>query len=254
VTTRRHGVLVRAACTAVLAAASALLAAPTAIASEGSVPPEVSAYVADPDGLLARLDDLFGPDAGGEGIDFDETTTTGEVDRAFAFTAAYLAGEQTAPPVELVNEWTVAVTVGEQPVGLAIITINQATVRPELADFSADPALAVALAEMPDEARLVHDTQRGAWFTLIEDALTPVVPGDSGVTAPTTLSAYQGRVVDVAAAADAPEPSSPVTGLSIAVIAASLLVIIAVLVAPGVRDRIRSRRRAPAEPTGEQLR
>ncbi|HOY83184.1 MAG TPA: hypothetical protein PLB92_13705, partial [Rhodoglobus sp.] len=62
-----------AALTLLAAFALALVGAPAATASQGSVPAEVSAYAADPNGLVSRLDDLFGIGSGGAGIDFNET-------------------------------------------------------------------------------------------------------------------------------------------------------------------------------------
>ena len=67
-----------AALTLLAAFALALVGAPAATASQGSVPAEVSAYAADPNGLVSRLDDLFGIGSGGAGIDFNETTAVVE--------------------------------------------------------------------------------------------------------------------------------------------------------------------------------
>ncbi len=229
--------------------AAAFVAPHAAQASVGSVPPEVAAYATDPKGLLARLDELFGLDATGGGIAFDETAKAGQLNRAFAFTDAYLNGETTETPIQLVNEWTAPITIADEPVGLALIWINQTTIDPELADFTADPTLATALAEVPADVTLVHDADRSAWFTLVETELTPLVPGSSGVTAPISLEDYQQRLLDASAQAPTQEPASSVTTLSIVVIVASLLVIAAVLLVPVVRQR----RRAATAPVEDAL-
>lgn len=231
-----------AASTLLLAGAATALA-PAASASDGSVPPEVAAYATDPDGLVARLADLFGPTADGRGIDFDETTTVGQLNRAFVFTDAFLAGESTQTPIELVNEWTAPISLAEQPVGLAVIWINQTTIDPELADFTADAAVATALADVPADAALVHDADRQAWFALTGSELVALVPGSSGVAESTTLGRYQQRIVDAAADARAPaEPGAP--SLAVLVIVVSLVVIVGVLVWPLGREWMRRRRSA----------
>ena len=55
------------------------------------MPSEVSRYATDPDGLIARLDDLFGVTVSGQGLEFDDTTEAGAINRAWVFTAGVLA-------------------------------------------------------------------------------------------------------------------------------------------------------------------
>lgn len=236
---------------AVLAVGIAIAGAPAAAASQGSVPAEVVAYAKDPDGLLARLDDLFGVDAGGDGIEFDETAGVGQLNRVFVFTPAFLAGEATETPVERANEWTAPIELRGEPLGLATIWINQSTVDPELADFVGDPELATALADVPADAYLVRDSQHDAWFTLVGEDLTLLVPGSTGLDAPTTLAAYQRWLADEQAATE-PVQRSQVSGLAITVIVVSALVVVAVIVLPLVRDLARKRRVGPdGEPEPE---
>lgn len=229
----------------IAAAALAMLGVAPASASEGSVPVEVSDFVAAPDGLIAALDDFFGVGSNGQGYDFDETTTTGEIDRVFVFTPDWLAGEKVDTAVGLSNEWTVPVSIADKPVGLAIVWINPATVRPELADFAPDPAFAAALADVPEATYVVHDAPRGAWFLLAPPALTPLVSGTSGVSGPTTLTVYQGVI-----GASAPEAvdSGPNLGsaLSIGLIVAVSLVVILVLLVPVAVRRRREKRELDA--------
>src|SRR5690606_1251301 len=137
--------------------AVALVLAPAVAAhAEGSVPAEVATYVAD-GSLRAQLTDVYGLNAAGEGIDFDDTTTVGAIERVHVWSEAFRAGEETEHRVDLLNEWIVPVSIAEEAVGLATVWINPATVRPELASFTADPDLATALSEVPDGSSLVHD-------------------------------------------------------------------------------------------------
>src|SRR4051812_32119169 len=85
-----------------------LVPAQTAAASVGSVPPEVTKYVSD-GSLVERLNDLYGLDASGDGIDFDETTKPGPISRVWTRTDERLAGEPTEHPVELTNNWVVPI-------------------------------------------------------------------------------------------------------------------------------------------------
>ncbi len=224
-----------------LALGIAIAGGPAAAASQGSVPADVVAYAEDPDGLLARLDDLFGVDAGGDGIEFDETAAVGQLNRVFVFTPAFLAGEPTETPVERANEWTAPIELREEPLGLATIWINQSTVDPELADFVGDPEVAIALADVPADAYLVRDSPHDAWFTLVGEDLTPLVPGSTGLDDPTTLAAYQGRLADEQAAVE-PAQRSQVPALAVTVIVVSALIVVAVIVLPLVRARAHGRR------------
>lgn len=217
-------------------ALAALVAVPLpASATQGSVPAEVAAFVAAPDGLVAGLEDFFGPGANGKGIDFDETTELGAIDRVFVFTPDWLAGAATESPVGLDNRWAVPVGVGGEPVGVAVVWINPATVRPQLADFLPDPAFAAALPGIADDGWLVSDPARGAWFALAPPTLTALVTGSSGVAGDTSLSSYQAAVSRPSEApASAPNPGSV---LSVATIVGVVLVVVLVLLLPAVRRR-----------------
>jgi hypothetical protein len=219
----------------VAAFAALLVAAPSAIASEGSVPSEVTRYATAPDGLVAQLDDLFGVGGDGKGIDFDDTTKVGQLNRVFVFTAAFAAGEATDTPVELSNEWTAPITIADKPVALSTIWINPDSVMPELADFYQDPDLAAALADVPADAYLVRDVPRGAWFTLLGDTLTPVLAGESGVEGETSLDDYQPTVAG--GVADPGSPANTGAILSVAIIAAAAIAVIIVLLIPLLRGR-----------------
>lgn len=231
----------RIAVGAVLALGLVIAGGQAAAASQGSVPAEVVVYANDPDGLLARLDDLVGLDAQGEGIEFDETAKVGQLNRVFVFTPAFLTGEATEAPVERANEWTAPIGLREEPIGLAIIWINQSTVDPELADFVGDPEIATALADVPAEAYLVRDAPHDAWFTLVGEELTPIVPGSTGLGAATTLAEYQDVLAEEAAALG-PVQRAQVPALAVVVIVVSVLVIVVVMVLPSVRERVRKRR------------
>ena len=224
--------------TAVLVAAPA--AAP-ALASEGSVPVEVAAFVAAPDGLISGLEDFFGIGANGKGFDFDETTTFGAVDRVFSFSPDWLAGEKSDSPVSLANEWTVPVSIAEKPVGLAVIWIDPGTVEPELADFVPDARLAASLTDVPEGTWVVHDEPRAAWLLLTPPALVPVEGGTSGFSGETTLTVYQ-NVLGMGTPAPEPGPSFA-SALSIGIIVAVALIVILVLLVPLARRR----RREPDE-------
>lgn len=220
----------------------------TAVASEGSVPAEVAAYAADPEGLLASLDDLAGVAANGQGIDF-EGAEAGQLNRVFEFTDAFLAGEPTETPVQHTNEWTAPIILADKPLGLAVIWINQSTLEPELADFTEGASVGAALMDVPVDATLVRDREHAAWFTLVGEDLAPLHPGTSGVAGPMPIAEYR----DVLAAGAPVTPAaSPVPMLSIAVIAVSILVIAAVLLLPALRARARARAAAAiAEPVVE---
>lgn len=225
---------------AALIVAAALVAGPSAapaLASEGSVPTEVAAFVTAPDGLIAGLDDFFGVGSDGKGFDFDETTTFGAVDRVFSFTPEWLAGTKTDTPVIIANEWTVPVLIAEKAVGIAVIWINPGTVRPQLADFLPDARLAAALTEVPDGTWVVHDEPRSAWLLLTPPALVPLVGGTSGFTGETTLTVYQ-NVLGMTSPTPDPGPNLG-SALSVGIIVAVSLVVILVLLVPLARRRRR---------------
>ena len=212
--------------------ASAAVAAP----AEGSVPSEVRTYVVD-GSLVHQLADVYGPGAAGEGIDFDDTTKPGTIERVHVWSEALRNGEQTDRYVELVNEWVVPITIAEEPVGLATIWINPTSVAPELASFTRDADLAAALSEVPDGSSLVHDEQSAAWFALADDGtLTPLVPGSTGLSTPVPIDDV---AILPAAPGDVVPPGDPNTGvgLAIAVLLLLLAIIVVVLVIPTVRKK-----------------
>ncbi len=217
-----------------IAAAATLLPALPAFASQGSVPSEVTRYATDPEGLIARLDDLFGVTVSGRGVEFDDTTETGAINRAWVFTEAYLRGDDPETAVELANLWTAPILIAEKPVGLATIWINPTTDAPDLADFVLSASVAAALSEVPDDAQLVWDEGRGAWFSLIAGKLIALVPGTSGVIGSTTLGDYQG--VASGAPPLIPRDMSGLVGGAI-LIGATVLTILVVLLVPLLRRR-----------------
>ena len=237
-----------AALTLLAAFALALVGAPAATASQGSVPAEVSAYAADPNGLVSRLDDLFGIGSGGAGIDFNETTAVGQLNRVFTFTEAFVAGVATDTPVERQNLWTAPITVNDDTIGLAIIWINPASVAPELADFVRDPDLARALSDVPADSYVVRDEQRAAWFTLGADELTPLVAGTSGLSGPVPLDEFQRMMIDrTGEPVDAPENSSLITPVAV-IIVAFVGVVVTLLVPQLLARRANRRGGVAAEP------
>jgi hypothetical protein len=234
--TRLIGVAALAVCAVlgVVAPAAASMPSSTAPASQGSVPSEISRYAADPEGLLARLDDLFGVTTSGQGIDFDDTTKVGQLNRAWVFTQSWLQGGAADDPVELVNLWTAPITIADKPVGLATIWINTTTDAPDLADFDRSASSAAALMDVPAEAQLVRDEPREAWFTLVEGQLTPLIAGTSGVDAATPLTTYQRTITGTE---PPPAPASDLDGLLGAgiVAGAAVLVVLVVLLLPILR-------------------
>jgi hypothetical protein len=237
-----------------LAAPAALLAlllvpaAPAlAASSEGSVPAEVRAFVADGT-LVHQLEDVYGLDAAGNGIDFTpETTTFGAIERVHVWSAALRAGEDTDHPVDITNEWVVPVSVAEEPVGLATIWINPTSVLPELAGFDGDPDLATALSAVPDGSSLVRDTESVAWLALAEDGtLTPLVPGRTGLTTPVPVDDIALLPAETAPPQDPGDPGTGV-GLAIAVLLLLLAVIVVALVVPTIRGSRAKRVEADAE-------
>lgn len=230
-----------------LAVALALVPVGGALAApaEGSVPSEVRAYVAD-GSLVAQLNDVYGPGIGDTGIDFDDTTETGTIERVHVFSDALRAGEDTDRPLELRNEWVVPISIAEEPVGLATIWINPGSVRPELASFVADPELATALAEVPDGSSLVHDAVSAAWLALAEDGtLTPLVPGTTGLSTPVPLDDIALLPADPGAAPPSGDPGTGV-GFAIAVIVLLFAIIVVALIVPTIRGR-RDDDEAPAD-------
>ena len=247
----RRGALLRAvgALAAVIGVAAgalglAVVPAGAASASLGSVPAEVSAYVAS-GAMVARLNDVYGPNASGTaGIKFDDTTKEGPISRVYEWTAVRLANQATDHPVQLTNNWVVPVTIGGKSVGLATIWINPQTVDAELASFSPSADLGTALTTVPATAALVRDTATGAWLALADGKITPLVAGKSGLTGPVPVGSLK-----LAPTAAAPAVTTePNTGLALAIGVVGLIVIIIVvaLLLP------RGRRAKKTQATGAQ--
>ncbi|HEY4226186.1 MAG TPA: hypothetical protein VGM70_10260 [Pseudolysinimonas sp.] len=237
-TLRRRGAprsLVSTLITSVLAAsglAAVLLGvvagpAGAASASLGSVPADVTAYVSS-GAMVARLNDVYGPNASGtKGIAFDAATTkAGPISRVYEWTAARLANQATDHPVQLTNNWVVPITIGEKSVGLATIWINPQTVEPELAQFTPGPALGTALTTVPATAALVRDTATGAWLALADAKVTPLVAGTSGLTTPAPVASL---TLSTAAATPISTAAEPNTGLALAIGLVGLIVVVIVV-------------------------
>lgn len=203
------------------------------------MPPEIVEYTTDPDGMRFRLNDVFGVGGNGQGIDFNETTKAGPLYRVFVWTDEFILGQQTETPVRRLNEWVTIISINEKPVGIATIWINESSLLPELANFERGVALSGIFVDLPPEATLVRDDERGAWFTLVDTTLTPIEPGTSGLSSPTPLSVYH----NVLSSREEPAPTTPPAdeGLRIGLFAIGglLLVVVVVLLLPG-------RRRIPA--------
>ncbi|MHB1170934.1 MAG: hypothetical protein ACYCZY_00240 [Lacisediminihabitans sp.] len=193
-----------------------------AAADEPKVPEQVASYFAT--GLVPRLTDLYGPGAkAGSGMAFDETTKVGTIHRLLAWTADFLAGKQTSSSTELTNNWIAPVSDKDGTVlGLATVWINPGSDLPELATFDPGPQLAKALAAAPAGTLLVHDPARSAWFATDGKTVTPLVPGTSGLSAPTSPSGFQKLLrTDAAARATANAGTNPgllVAGLTLGVV------------------------------------
>lgn len=230
--------------------AALLVLAPSAVAhAEGSVPAEVAAYVAD-GSLVTQLNDVYGVNAAGDGIDFDDTTKPGVIERVHVWSDEQREGEETDHPLDLLNEWIVPITIADAPVGLATIWINPTTVRPELALFQADADLATALSAVADGSSLVHDVESAAWLALAADGtLTPLVPGTTGLSTPVPLDDV---ALLPASGGSAPGGGDPGTGVgfAIAVVLFLLAVIVVALVLPGLRAKRKPD--ADAEPDADE--
>jgi hypothetical protein len=228
----RRSALLRAGATLAavigLAAGALGLAVPpasAASASLGSVPAEVSAYVAS-GAMVARLNDVYGPNASGTaGIKFDDTTKAGPISRVYEWTAERLANRPTTHPVQLTNNWVVPITIAGTSVGLATIWINPQTVDPELAEFSPSAALGTAMATVPATAALVRDPATGAWLALADGKVTPLVAGKSGISSPVPVSSLKLSPASAAPVAT----TEPNTGLALAIGIVALIVIVIVV-------------------------
>lgn len=224
------------ALTALLVLAPVAASAKTGTAAEGSVPSEVARYVAD-GSLVAQLNDVYGVNAEGDGLAFDETTKPGVVERVHVWSDAIRAGEDTDHPLDLVNEWVVPITIADAPVGLATIWINPATSRPELASFEADPDLATALAAVADGSSLVRDAESSAWLALAPDGtLTPLVAGSTGLSTPVPIDDVALLPADGGPPAAGGDPGTGI-GFALAVLLLLIAVIVVALVLPGIRAK-----------------
>jgi hypothetical protein len=214
-----------------------LALAPASLArAEGSVPSEVRSYVTD-GSLVTQLNDVYGVNAAGDGIDFDDATKPGVIERVHAWSDELRNGVGTDHPVDLLNEWIVPITIADAPVGLATVWINPSTVKPELASFDPDPDLATALSAVPDGSSLVHDADSAAWLALAADGtLTPLVPGSTGLSTPVPIDDV---AILPAAEGGTPTSGDPNTGVGFAIAVALLLlaVIVVALIVPGIRTR-----------------
>ncbi len=228
---------------------AAFLAAPSAAAAAqplGSVPSVVADYAADPEGLLAQLEDLVGVGAGGNGLDFGEEAKVGKLNRVFVWTEALLAGDLEAAPVQRTNEWTAPILLSDKFVGMATIWINPQSEEPDLADFVQGASLGEAFDDIPAESFLVHDEATSSWFTLVGVGVSPVVQGSSAVSVPSSLAAFLAS--RDAAAPDAQIPDASVsqgTVNSVVTMSIAVLLIAALLIIPGRIARWR-RSAAPA--------
>ena len=255
----RRGVLLRtgAAIVAVVGLAAgalglALVPAAGASASLGSVPAEVTAYVAG-GGMVARLNDVYGPNASGTaGIKFDDTTKAGPISRVYEWTTDRLANRPTTHPVQLTNNWVVPITIGGKSVGLATIWINPQTVNAELAAFTPSSALGTALTSVPATAALVRDTATGAWLALADSKVTPLVAGKSGLSGPVPVSS-----LTLSPAAAAPVVTTePNTGLALAIGIVALIVLIiavALLLPRGRRAAKKAHGKTPPDAAPEPV-
>ena len=207
-----------------LFAALALGPAGAAAASLGSVPAEVAAYVAN-GGMVTRLNNVYGKNAAGAGVNFNATTKAGAISRVYEWTSTRLTNVKTDHPVQLTNNWVVPITIADKPVGLATIWINPQSAAPELANFEPMPGLAAALEAVPATAALVRDTTTHAWLALDAGTVTPLIAGTSGLSTPAPVDSL---TLSAGAAPAGPRP--PVAGLVLAIIGVGV-VVVALLVA-----------------------
>ena len=226
-----------------LFAALALGPAGAASASLGSVPAEVAAYVAN-GGMVTRLNNVYGKNAAGAGVNFNATTKAGAISRVYEWTSTRLTNVKTDHPVQLTNNWVVPITIADKPVGLATIWINPQSAAPELANFEPMPGLAAALEAVPATAALVRDTTTHAWLALDAGTVTPLIAGTSGLSTPAPVDSL---TLSAGAAPAGPRP--PVAGLVLAIIGVGVVVVallVALLLPRGRAARARTVRDAVA--------
>jgi len=241
----RHTLAGAAAATLV---AMMMLSPAAAVASTGSIPPDVAAFASADDGLLLELEEYFGLDERGSGLDFSDGIELGAIDRVFLWSQDYHSGVATETPVQYVNRWKVPVLIGEEPVGVALIGFDPATVEPEMIDFIRNPGTALALDDVDNDATLIHEPETDAWFSLIGDVITPLVRGSSEVEGETTLAEYQSivstRLVEVVDEEPQPDQGSV---QSVVLIVTTIGVVVLVLLLPAVLGKLRARRERSAE-------
>jgi len=228
---------------ATLVAMVMIVPAAAATASVGSIPPDIVEFAESDEGLLTELEEYFGVDARGDGLDFSEGLELGEIDRIFLWSDAFRAGEATDTPVQYVNRWKIPILIGEEPVGVAMIGIDPATVEPEMIDFIHSAGTALALDEVDADATLVLEPETAAWFSLNDGVITPLVRGTSGVEADTTLSEYQtlltGRELEIVEPDPQPDRGSV---QSVVLISAAVLLLLLALLIPTIMGQVRERR------------
>ena len=241
----RHTLAGAAAATLV---AMMMLSPAAAVASTGSIPPDVAAFASADEGLLLELEEYFGLDERGSGLDFSDGIELGAIDRVFLWSRDYHSGVATETPVQYVNRWKVPVLIGEEPVGVALIGFDPATVEPEMIDFIRNPGTALALDDVDNDATLIHEPETDAWFSLIGDVITPLVRGSSEVAGETTLAEYQSivstRLVEVVDEEPQPDQGSV---QSVVLIVTTIGVVVLVLLLPAVLGKLRARRERSAE-------
>lgn len=217
-----------------LAVGGLVLAGPAMAADQPKVPQEVADYFAN--GLIPRLNDLYGAGDGvNKGIDFDATTTVGPISRVLAWTPAFLAGKPTSNPTQLTNTWVAPVSVRSAIIGLATVWINPATDLPELATLE-PPALAARLGSAPAKTLLIHDADRGTWFAIDGEVLTPLVVSGSTSLAVTTPKAYQATITTVLPAEQESVPSGVILASIVLGVVVIALVVFVLLPLRRVKD------------------
>jgi hypothetical protein len=210
----------------------------SAIADGVDVPEQVSAYFAS--GLVPRLADLYLAGAKeGETAPFDATAKVGTIRRLSAWTADFSAGKATETPTELTNQWVAPVSDKSGTVlGLATVWINPGSDLPELADFNLGATLVTAVGKAPAAMRLVHDSDRSAWFATDGKKLVPLVAGSSGLAAESTVADYQ-KVLRAHPVKPVGEPAAANPGLVFAgvTLGGVVLLLAVVILLPGRKRR-----------------
>ena len=200
----RRGALLRAraAIAAVIGLAAgalglALVPAGAASASLGSVPAEVTAYVAG-GGMVARLNDVYGPNASGTaGIKFDDTTKAGPISRVYEWTGDRLANHPTTHPVQLTNNWVVPIGAGALGESFSEVTGTL----PEIPDRPATSGVTLPSASA-SHALVVESRTRAAVAGTVVRAVPSVAEGSNDASSASTVC---GLIQIVASPTDLPE-------------------------------------------------